>query len=434
MKQRSFIAQSLTTLGVQQFGIVITLAIGVITARFLGAEGKGYIAMLAAPVALITAFGEFGVRQSVAYLIGKKTYTQAEIQSNVLGIFFATGGVAFILTVIVYSSLGLVAGNPALALTYAFVTPLILLRRYAGGILLGKQQIGRINSVDFIDRTTVFSVMLFGFLLFGGQMPIAVGATVAGAIVSTVLVLLFIKESGVMRPTWNTKFAFLILKRGVTYAASLFFITSISKSGVLLTGTFDTTNDAGLYSVGAGVSELVRQLPLSVGLVLLARSISWKDVTAREKLDDVSTLTRVMFPFALGFGLLLTVLAIYLVPLVYGREFSEAYIVTAIQAPAEAVLAVVLLLHFFASGQGKPNLATVSFATALGVTLLVGAGLIPSLGYIGASIAVDLGYLVGTVVYLFVFSQKFGIPIGQLIVPKRSDLTFLMDKICPKGR
>lgn len=429
MRQRSFFAQALTTLGVQQFGIVITLAIGVITARFLGADGKGYIAMLAAPVALITAFGEFGVRQSVAYLIGKKAYTQLEIQSNVLGIFFATGGVALLATVIAYYSLGLLTENPAPALIYALVAPMILLRRYAGGILLGKQQIGRINSVDFMDRATVFSVMLVGFFLLGGQLPIAVSATVAGATVSTVTVLLFIRNSGVMRPRWKREIAVLILKRGMTYAASLFFITSTSKAGVLLTGTFGTTADAGLYSVGAGVSELVRQLPLSVGLVLLARSISWKVETAGKKLDDVSALTRILFPLALGFGLFLTLLAIFLVPLVYGREFSEAYIVTAIQAPAEAVLAVVLLLHFFASGQGKPSLATVSFAAALGVTLLVGASLISSIGYIGASVAVDLGYLVGTVIYLFVFSREFDVSIRQLILPRPSDLTFFWRKI-----
>lgn len=433
MRQSSFFSQALTTLGVQQFGIVITLAIGVITARFLGAEGKGYMAMLAAPVALITAFGEFGVRQSVAYLIGKKTYTQLEIQSNILGIFFLTGGIALFAAVIAYYSLGLLIETPALALAYAVVAPMILLRRYAGGILLGKQQIGRINSVDFIDRATVFSVMLVGFLLFGGQLPIAVSATVAGATVSTVSVLLFIRKSGAMRPRWNLEIAVLIIKRGVTYAASLFFITSTSKIGVLLTGTFGTTADAGLYSVGAGVSELVRQLPLSVGLVLLARSISWKDETASEKLDDVSALTRVMFPLALGFGLLLTLLAIFLVPLVYGFEFSEAYIVTAVQAPAEAALAGVLLLHFFASGQGKPSLATVPFAAALGVTLLVGTSLIPSIGHIGASIAVDLGYLVGTVIYLAVFSRKFSVSIRQLILPRPSDLTFLWSKIRSKG-
>lgn len=425
MKKRSFFLQSLTTFGVQQFGIVITLAIGVISARFLGAEGKGYLAMLAAPVALIAAFGEFGVRQSVAYLIGKGEYTQIEVQSNVLGMFFVTGAIAMFSAVIAYYSLGLLVENASLAMAYAMVAPMILLRRYAGGILLGKQQIAKINSVDFIDRATVFLVMFCGFLLLGGELTIAVSATLAGALVSTFSVLFFIRRTGAWRPRWELRIVAAIVKRGITYAASLFFITSTSKLGLLMTGIIGTTADAGLYSVGAGVSELVRQLPLSVGLVLLARSISWKDEAANEKLADVSVLTRVMFPLALGFGLVLTVLAIFLVPLVYGSQFSDAYIITAIQAPGEAILAAVLLLHFFAAGQGKPSLATVPFAVALVTTLFMGIILVPVLGFIGASIATDFGYLVGAVIYLLVFSRKFDVSMRELLLPRPRDLAFL---------
>lgn len=429
MKSRSFVFQTLSTLGFQQSGIVLTLAVGVITARFLGAEGKGFLAMIAAPVAIICAFGEFGVRQSVAFLIGKETFDQREIQSNVLAIFLFVGCLAFLATILAYLLFGLLVENSTISLVYALITPMILLRRFAGGILLGKQQIHRLNSVDLADRATVFFAMLVGFLLIGNHLEIAVAATVLGALVSTILVLCYIAGSGSMVPRWNTGIALVILRRGIVYALSLFFITSASKAGVLLTGIYATTSEVGIYSVGVSISELVRQLPLAAGLVLLSRSIVWREEQASRKLQDVCVLTRTILPLALGFGIVLTIASSYLVPRIYGSEFSNAFIVTALQAPAEALLAVVLLLHFFASGQGRPMLAASAFATALLVTVVLGSFLIPRMGYIGTSLAADCGYIVGSILYLARFSGKFSVPIRDLILLRPSDIQFLLAKL-----
>ena len=77
--RRSFLHDAAILVGNQFVVMGIGMLGGVVLARLLGAAGRGLIAAATVYPAIFLSFCEMGVRQSAAYHLGKKLYTNEQV-------------------------------------------------------------------------------------------------------------------------------------------------------------------------------------------------------------------------------------------------------------------------------------------------------------------------------------------------------------------
>ena len=420
-----FIYQATHTFFTRGLMIPVAIVTGVLVARFLGPEGKGIIAILSAPVMLVCAFGEFGIRQATGYLIGKKEYDPKDIQASMLALFCVTGTLGFAATLIAYAFLGTFEHGLGVNLLFACTVPIILLRRFANGLLLGRQMITGMNYIEILDRVTLLLGIL-GLVVWLQHGVFGAGlAYFLGSLVSASMLLFLISRFASLKPRWVTPIPLELLRKGILYAASLFFISLNGRIGILMLGAIRDESQVGIYSVGISISEMIWQIPLSLGVVLFARSLSWSPRQARHRLDHVLLLLRIMFPVSALCAGGLFLVSHFLVPVLYGKEFTDSIAVLAWLLPGTVPMTLFLFMHFYAAGQGNPQLALNGFIPAVILSILLNLYLIPKFGYLGAAFSSTFSYAFGSTVYVFFFRKIYPCRILDIIALRRSDIVYL---------
>lgn len=420
-----FIYQAAHTFFARSSMIPVSILIGILIARFLGPEGKGILAILSAPVALVCAFGEFGIRQATGYLIGKKEYDPKDIQASMLALFCVTGTLGFGVVLISYTFLGTFEYGLCMNLLFACTVPLILLRRYANGLLLGRQMITGLNYIEILDRGTLLLGIL-GLVVWLRYGMLGAGFSyLLGPLVSVSMVLFLISRFASLKPRWVSPIPLELLRKGILYAASLFVVTLNTSIGIMMLGAIRGESQAGIYSLGSGISEMLWQIPLTVGVVLFARSLSWSSQQAKHRMEHVLLLLRLMLPVSAlcAGGLFLT--SYFLVPVLYGEEFIGSIAVLAWHLPGTVPMTLFLFMHFYAAGQGNPQLALNGFIPAAILLVLLNLYLIPKFGYLGAAFSSTLSNTFGTLVYLFFFRKIYPCRILDIVALRRSDIVYL---------
>ena len=421
----SFFAQSLHTIVNKGLLIGIGVLIGIVMARGLGPEGRGMVAVLMVLPALVEAFGELGVRQSTAYLIGKKTYRPADVQASMLALYCVTAVAGFLVVLAGEWLLGAFRYGWGLCLLFACLAPVTLLDRYASGLLLGRQMIGRMNHLVLLDRAVclVMLVLLVGGL--GAGTGGAAWALLAGPLAATSVLLYWIRRHASLRPRWVSPIPGELLRRGLVFGSALLVVTLNYRVGVLIVGNLCGSPAAGIYSVGVSVCELLRHVPLAVGVVLFSRSISWTGELAQRNLAKVCLLCRLMWPLVAGLACAVGLLAPWGIPWLYGEAFGPSVGVVWGLLPGTLVLTAFLLLHSHAAGQGAAHLALAGFLPGLALNVLLNLWLVPAYGHVGAAWASTASYAFSASVYLVGFARRFQVRLSDLVLPRRHDLAEL---------
>lgn len=420
-----FVYQAAHTFFTRGLMIPVTIATGILVARFLGPEGKGIIAILSVPVALVCALGESGIRQATGYLIGKKEYDAKDIQASMLALFCVTGTLGFGVALISYAFLGTFEHGLALNLIFACTVPLILLRRYVNGLLLGRQMITGMNYIEILSRGTLLLGIL-GLVVWLRYGVLGAGfAYLLGPLASVSMVLFMISRFASLKPRWVSPIPLELLRKGILYAASLFVLTLNSRIGLLMLGAIQGESQAGIYSVGSAISEILWQIPLSVGVVLFARSLSWSSQQAKHRMEHVFLLLRVMLPVSALCAGGLFLASYFLVPVLYGVEFTDSIAVLAWLLPGTVPMTLFLFMHFYAAGQGNPQLALNGFIPAAILSVLMNLYLIPKFGYLGAAFSSTFSYAFGALIYFFFFRKIYSCRILDVIALRRSDIVYL---------
>ncbi|MGH2867016.1 MAG: lipopolysaccharide biosynthesis protein, partial [Solirubrobacteraceae bacterium] len=107
----------------------------------------------------------------------------------------------------------------------------------------------------------------------------------------------------------------------------------------------------------------------------------------------------------------------------YGRRFDPAIAPMLVLLPGVWFLGMGLVIQSDLSGRGRPGLSSQLAALAAGVTVVLDFVLIPPLGVMGGAIASVCAYTTYGLASLIALHRVSGIPIRELIVPTRADLS-----------
>ena len=155
-----------------------------------------------------------------------------------------------------------------------------------------------------------------------------------------------------------------------------------------------TDYDLGLYVVAYSAAGVLGNLPLSMGFVSLT-------IAAQEKpgegFDRIAKIFRGAVIISFAAGIILSFGVYFLLPLVYGQDFSGARITAILLAAGTILFGLTSLLSQSLKGQGKPMAGMVSRLAGLAAMAVVAFLLHRPLGINGVAI----GFVVAQIISLF---------------------------------
>lgn len=387
-------------------GKVVVMLIGILStpiiARLLGSDGYGAYASILAVFGLTQILMSSGISSaSQAYFSRSRG---PEWVDQVWGFLFRVAGAFALLAGAAFAAFayfGLAAhffGPDFTNYFYLLAVYAVALQysTYVRRVLMGLQLEKFSEPLTVIKRGT-FAVVAVALAYFG----YGVGGVLIGHIVSCILIftvgLWFLRNhvnlSSVARRTPNDFPSRDLLTYNLQSTVVVLFFSSLYHVDVLMLQGFVSESQIGIYKAALVLVEFLWLVPQSVQWALIQRVSDYWEYDELSEISAVATrATQYVSLLTILLALGLAALADTVVPLYYGREYSEAVTPLLILLPGTAALAIGRPLFGItkASEKLRPLIAATGFTA--GLNLILNAVLIPQYGVNGAAAASTAGY------------------------------------------
>jgi O-antigen/teichoic acid export membrane protein len=406
-------------------GIATASVAAILTARYLGPDGKGQIALAMSTGMILAQILCLGFDQAAPYHIA----TGKLASKRVLGSWILTFVIASILSYGVayplfahYLMDNVFAGVTKPMLFFGgLVCPLYLLRLLVNSILQGheeffKQSYHNIlifagSIIAALSALVIFHLGPLGYVRT--QVALGFGTLVYGFFI-------LIKVIG-FNPTFSLSDWFKMFRYGCKAALSQIFALIDLRLDIYVVNYFTDVSLVGIYTVAVALGDVFWILPNSVAVVLFPR-------TAASDRDESRKLTRLLCRNAMWqtiiLGGLFLLISRWLIIFIFGERFSDASVALAFLMPGVVGQVVSRICFTDCSARGFPEKATISSAITATLTIVFDVLLIPRYGICGAAVASSIAYCTSGVLGLYWHMKLSGNVLSALIIPKRSDLRF----------
>jgi len=419
-----FVRYSLHTLFVQTGVTALMVATTVLSARFLGPEGKGILSLLILIPILGVTFGRCGLGNAVIYYAPKTPCSALAINglvlNCVLGVLVAllTVPIVFLLKQSVFRtipSLWLV-GMCALIFFY-FIYDFITY------LLVAIYRIPTRNFLVLFFPLAYLVLLVILVCLKGGKVKGAVEAWFLTVLISSAaaLVLLALK---VGRPAAGLDFPLMkkLLSFGLKshWGMTMEFLNY--RADFFLVGLFANPASVGMYSAAVNMAEVGWKFPDAVKVIFMPSVARKSPAQAREFIPKIC---RVLLFSATVLFVPLALWRKTLILLFFGRPFLPSERALLILLPGFVAFVVWKILAYGLMVQGHPQkyswTAALAFLTMIGLDVL----LIPRMGIEGAALASTVAYALATVAVVVLYRRANPCSWRELLIPRKSDWVVL---------
>jgi len=402
----------------QALAIVTGIAGSIVTARYLGPEGRGALSIVLLALMLLAMIGDLGLGQAVTYFVSK-------------GRLSASRALAFC----VYAALipGLAVGGVALLLWPVISTNVLQ------GVTLHTFQVSLVAlpAMMFFGLWTRMEMALQRFsttMLFQsghtiGLLAVTVGVLLVARggvhelVVAIVAVWVFTAVAMAIGSAGRHGFALRVpadvLAEVRSYALRAYpgglVNYSTLRFDLFVLNAYTGNAAVGQYSMAVTLTEKLWLVDSSVGQATMPEVISRGPKQAAE-LTAATCRTVVLVTAVLG-GVL-GLLAPSIIGFLYGEAFLPAATPLRILVPGAVLFAASRIIGQYQSGQlGRPGLmSAVSLVVAV-VSLALYFALVPPYGFIGAAVGSVIAYSLGFLINAALFRHFTGIGITRVLVP-----------------
>ena len=305
---------------VSKFAIIVFgLITSIITARHLGPEKNGIIAILMVYPSLFMAIGSLGVRQSTTYFLGKKIFSEDQIKTAITQIWFFTSIFSVLICYFLITELSRSGVNKTLVYLALAPIPFVLFNTYNSGVFLGKNEISQFNKINWIPPLIVLILTIVFLLIYTLDISGYLLALIGGPMFISFLLLF--KNKFINSFSLKLKWSVIIpmIKLGGVYAIALLFISLNAKLDLIILGWLSTSYETGIYSKGYSVGNYILQIPWMLNTIVFTRSaIAVNDFEFSKK---VCQLLRISILVILFFVLILFFLSDFIIVLMFWVRF-----------------------------------------------------------------------------------------------------------------
>jgi len=400
----------------------LNLLLGVLTARVLGPERRGILALvMTLPVTLVT-FADLGISRANIYLIGRRGRSPQQIASNALFFALATGA---------FLGLGLwpvrglalrtlLRGLPARYLALILVlTPFLLLYTHWLAILRAFQRFELFNLIRLLMPLSLLGMMGAALLVFHGGIGWATAAYGAGVLLAVGISLAIV--GAITRP--RLRFDRSLAGEAMAYGLKSYLQNLVShltyRLDLYLVAYFLSPREVAFYAIATSAAELAWYIPNSVGLVLFPKLSATEEERIHPLTAEISRHTLLITLLAAGVVLLAGGVGI---PLLYGADYRPAVGPMVILMPGVATMALYKVLSRNFSSRNRQEVSIAAAALGLALDVLLNVIFIPRLRVMGAALASTIAYSLAALVLLEAFRRESGLSREAVLRLRQDDL------------
>lgn len=382
------------TSGTRVYNLAAAFVILVVTARWLGPEGRGNIAAITAWAGLFGTLGSLSLGQVAIYRATEQRH-KAWLAPTLGSLLFLTG----IITLIGWgTALGLYGidrgsifnGLPPDGLWIGFLTlPFLLWEQGGSSLLIAVDRLDIYNNAQLIARTANIVLVVIALALNGGVAGVLVTMLIAQAIISLAGLRYLIRRAGsAIRPDSQTIRD--LLRGGFKLhfnAVGNFLILYI---GVLIINHYRGAAETGYYQLAVQLAGVLLVVPQSAAVVLYSKIAQQGPDAAWGTHRKILVWTMVSM---VGVGLVAGAAAPWAIPFVMGEAFAPSV------TPFTMLLLGLIGMAFAAMmapqwiGRGLfLQVATIGLAVG-SLNLIASFLLVPAYGMYGSVLSILLTYI-----------------------------------------
>lgn len=296
-------------------GIIIALASSVMTARYLGTEGRGMYAYFTLLLNTIIQFSNFGLPTAIVYTVSKN-----KNKINLvfwLIISFSMG--LFIFCTLVYL-IGVPYINPEEHLLFvlvAFNVPLQMMFLLLGNIFIAENRFPIYNNLMFCNNLLTFigSVLVLVMLYDNKVEWLLVNIVIVGILVN--LIGVYAIKSSISKPVFSLEQTKTLLRYGFVFYINTIFGFLIVRANIFFLSYYHGYEAVGIYSVSLQFADIFLLLPSTIAMVLFPSLIS----AGGDKLQQTIKISRYSIAIMFIISICSLVFAFPVVSVLYGNEF-----------------------------------------------------------------------------------------------------------------
>ena len=423
MAKRSFLKDVTGVISSRIFLLIAGLLTSIILSRKLGPEGFGiYSAILVLPL-IIVSFAQLGLRASSIYHIGRKSYDEKDIIGGVMHLLALTSVLAILFTGAGFLFLKHESFDNLYILLVLLSLPFRLAMAYFGGIFIGKDQIRRSNFINwFSEFLNLVAVVIFVWLLDWGVTGALLAMVFSHFFIVTWAIYILKTEIG-FNLKYRPDILLKLLSLGILFATSFGIIQLNYRIDILLLQELSTMEEVGYYSLGVSIAEKLWQLPLAIGVVLMSRTVNTDDQEGINR--KTAMLVRLSLLAGLAGSIVIYLVSPWALPAIWGEKFHPSIQTIQYILPGILFISVYRILNSRLAGIGKPQVSIFVFLPALILNVILNLWWIPGYGSMGAVMATNVSYSLGTLAYIVVYSRIVKMPVREIFAFHTSDFAFL---------
>lgn len=412
--QRRLFTDGLYTFAVRIFTMLLAATLGVLTARVLGAHGRGVYATPMVDAGIVTA-AFTGLSSATSYFLLRREAGRGVVRASlcVAGAFIVVGAGA----VCGLAAIGH-ATWAALAAILSLPGPAALM--IATGYATGTYRVRLCSLLGAVNTALTLAVIAFIFFVNGTRGP---DAAIVGWIVATNLlaagVVVWMLRDAQRLPAGTislSSFARYALRSGLVGLVTLLNY----RADVYLVGVLGTPAMLGMYTLAVSAAETLLAAT-QVTAVVTAPHVGGLEERAAAALAARAVRHNVLIAGACCAGL--AILAPFAVRLLYGSAFVP--VVPAMRVLLIGVFALSLgspMSTYFTIRLGRPEVPFILASSSALICIVASIILIPRIGLLGAALASTVAYIAGQTAAIIWFASVAHVGVRTMLVPRRSDL------------
>jgi len=405
------------------------LLVQIIVARIYGPSGRGVFASVFAITGFLVLMLGTGHGVSNAYFVASGKQTTAEAAgSSVLGLIVSllliSVAVAYIMCF--RPSFAALAGNRILFWGFLMI-PFNLTALFLSGILRGIGHTGQSYwYYGVVNSSWLAAIVVFCFLFSFRSLEAVFISKIIAETVAVGVMLFFLRSY--IDYSW-LKPRFEKFRESVAYSLRFYFTLIANPMAirveVIIIPMFLLDEAAlGLYAQAFAVLNQIMVVSNVVGYVLMPQVA--KNIGASVQLTAQAC--RVVLTITLLLGVFVMFASKYLVPVIFGKDFSPIVPLMWIMFPGIVIQSISKVLYHYFQGVNRPMTVSVIFLISLVVMLAIDIVSVPRIGIQGAAIGTLVACFLETAMFSFAFIRTSKISWGELFVLKSSDWQYMSNK------
>lgn len=385
----------------------LNFLIVILTAQFLGAEGRGEISLFVANIAFVLLFTNLIGGTGLAYLTPRTNIYQLLLPSlawSVVACGVATFGIFLagqVLPAFVWHLFGL-------SLLQAFFT-------VNTTILVGKEKVKIFNYLNILQTLVTVLVLAGGFVLFQAKSVRFYLEALYWAYGLTTLISFFAVLRLPDRPDFSgfrQNLRHLVRFSSTAQLSNIIVFLNYRLSYYFLNTLMDP-KAVGIFSVGVSLSEAIWMIGRSLALVQYGKLVNTE---TPEEAQRISTpLVKLSFAITTAAVLVLAIMPGFVFQFIFGREFAAVnQVIWSLSLGIIAMGTGTIFSHYFA-GRGKYNINNLAALAGLAFTVPGCLLLIPRFGPVGAGLASTVSYLAIFAFSFWQFRRETGFKLIQIL-------------------